>query len=544
MGNLKVGARLGLAFTLLLALMLVAVGLALVGMRGAQDQLDRLERETLAMVDAATSMRIAQSDEGVAIRDFVSLPDVESQRRALLALKASAAGYAEASAQLERIATAMQNADIAAQVAKLKRASAQVAARMREAVDLSEVAEYQQAQNLVYNDIRPMQAAIASGLQGLVVRSTTLARERADAARLQSSRSEQRLAAAVVAALLIGLAATIVITRGIVRPLLSAVNAAERVAEGDLSVLQLEKRGDETGRVLDALGGMQQRLNVLVRAIRDGADAVSNASDRIAVGNTDLAVRTEEQAASLEETAASVEQLTATVQQNSSNAHRASELAARAAQLAVGGGEAVQGVVQRMQGIQTSSRKVSDIVGLMDEMAFQTNLLALNAAVEAARAGDQGRGFGVIAAQVRVLAQRSADAAKEIRGLVADAVGQSDQGGKAATQAGDTIAQVVQVAQEVAQVVTEIARASEEQRTGIEQVNGTIAQLDGVTQSNNTLVQDINGLTETLLTEARGLVAAASRFTLDGEADATPPRAAPGAFAEPATLEWQPLRPA
>jgi methyl-accepting chemotaxis protein len=540
MSNLKVGARLALAFALLLALMLAAVGFALMGMREAQSQLDRLEHETVALIDAAHAMRIAQVEEGVAIRDFVSLPDVESQRRALQALKVSRAGYAEAAAALEKIATAMHNADIAARVAALKRSGEEVGSRMRDAVALSEAAEYPQAQAVVYNDVRPLQASIAAGLRGLVIRSTTLAHDQAEAARQQAARSEVRLAAAVLAALLIGVVATFLITRGIARPLQSAVDAAERVAEGDLRVLHVRKRRDEAGRVLAALGGMQARLNLLVRAIRDGADAVSHASDQIAEGNTDLAARTEEQAASIEETAASMEELTATVQQNSAHASHASELAARAAQLAVGGGEAVHGGVRGMQDIQKSSRKVSEIVGLMDEMAFQTNLLALNAAVEAARAGEQGRGFGVIAAQVRALAQRSAEAAKEIRGLVAEAVRQSDHGARAATQAGETIAKVVDVAQEVAQVVTEIARASEEQRMGIEQVSGTIAQLDGVTQSNNALVQDINGLTEGLLAQARELVAATSRFTLDGEAAAGATRAPRESYTEPATLEWQP----
>lgn len=520
MRNWKVGVRLGLAFGLLLALMLVAVGVAFVGIRGAQEQASRLERESVALLDAANAMRVAQLGEAVAIRDFVSMADVASQKKALAALRASEKAYAEAAAELERVAVETGSSAIAAEVKKVKAGSTQLTAKLQQALDLSDSAEYQQAQTLVYAEVRPLQAAIGATLQDLTQHARKLAVERAQEARAQASSSQRRLVAAVVAGLLVGVLATLAITRSIVRPLHSAVRAAERVADGDLTALHVEARGDETGRVLAALASMQQRLHALVRAIREGADSVSRASEQIAGGNTDLAARTEEQAASLEETAASVEELTASVKQNSEYAGKASELAQRAAELAVGGGQAVGGVVDSMQGIQRSSRKVSDIVGLMDDLAFQTNLLALNAAVEAARAGEQGRGFAVVAAQVRVLAQRSAEASKDIKQLVTDAVTQANNGATAAGRAGETMDKVVRVAKEVAEVVAQIARATDEQRTGIEQVNGTIAQLEGVTQSNSGLVQEISSLTESLLAQARDQVAAASRFRLDDDAPA------------------------
>lgn len=527
MRNWKVGVRLGLAFGLLLALMLVAVGVALAGIRGAEEQASRLERESVALLDAANAMRVAQLGEAVAIRDFVSMADVASQKKALAALKASDKAYAQAAAELERIAAETGSGAIAAEVQKLKGGSTQLTAKMQQVLDLSDSAEYQQAQTLVYAEVRPLQAAIGATLHDLTQYARKLAVERAQEARAQALSSQQRLIASVVAALLVGVLATLAITRSIVRPLHSAVRAAERVADGDLTALHVEARGDETGRVLAALASMQQRLHALVRAIREGADSVSHASEQIAAGNTDLAARTEEQAASLEETAASIEELTASVKQNSEYAGKASELAQRAAELAVGGGQAVGGVVDSMQGIQRSSRKVSDIVGLMDDLAFQTNLLALNAAVEAARAGEQGRGFAVVAAQVRVLAQRSAEASKDIKQLVTDAVTQANNGATAAGRAGETMDKVVRVAKEVAEVVAQIARATDEQRTGIEQVNGTVAQLEGVTQSNSGLVQEISSLTESLLAQAREQVAAASRFRLD---DGAPDAAAVPSF--------------
>ena len=538
MRNWKVGARLALASGLLLCLMLVAVGVAFVGLRGAAAQAEQLERENVALLNAANAMRVAQLNGAVAIRDFVSLPDVESQKHALRALKDSEKRFKDAADELRGIVTAMRFTEVSAEVEKLGRSSGQVEAKMLQAIELSESAEYQQAQALVYGEVRPLQAAIGSALQQLVARSNALARERAQEAGRAASRSKEQLVGVVLAAVVLGILSTLLITRGIVAPLRTAVEVAERVADGDLTAPAMDLRRDETGRVLAALASMQLRLHALVQALRQGAQAVSQASERISEGNSDLAARTEEQAAALEETAASVEELTAGVKQNTESAGHASELAATAAQLAVESGEAVQGVNASMEGIQRSSRKVSDIVGLMDEMAFQTNLLALNAAVEAARAGEHGRGFGVVAAQVRVLAQRSAEASRDIRKLVADAVGQANQGAQAAGRAGETMQKVVQVAREVANVVATIARAAEEQRSGIEQVNTTIAQLEGVTQSNTGLVQEISTLTEGLLAQARDLVDAASRFKLDA---ATQARAVAAEDARaPVAVGWMP----
>jgi methyl-accepting chemotaxis protein len=515
MRNLKVGTRLGLAFALLLVLMLLAVGVALLGIRGAEEHTGRLERENVGLLNAASAMRVAQLNEAVAIRDFVSLPDVDSQRAALRSLQAGEKGYAQATADLRALAATMRDGTaLVEQVTRLQKASTQVSAKLHEALDLSDSAEYQQAQNLVYRELRPLQASIARELQALVARSNSLAQDRARSARQQAQASELRLAVVLALAIALGVTATLLITRGIVRPLQSAVEAAERVAQGDLTGARVPGSRDETGRVLLALADMQQRLNTLVWRIRHGADSVARSSEQIAGGNTNLAARTEEQAAALEETAASIEELTASVKQTSENAGKGRELARVAAELAGGGGQAVADVVASMAGIQQSSRKVSDIVGMMDELAFQTNLLALNAAVEAARAGEQGRGFAVVAAQVRVLAQRSAAASKDIRVLASESVGQADAGAKAAQRAGETMDKVVRVAKDVAQVVADIAGASAEQRSGIEQVNTTVGQLDAATQSNASLVQEISGLTESLLAGARELIEATSRFRL------------------------------
>jgi methyl-accepting chemotaxis protein len=544
MGHLKVGVRLALGFGLLLALMVGAVLVAFLGIEAVEDEAIRLERENVALLRAASAMQVAQLGEGLAVRDFVGMADVESQRAAMRSLQAGEKAYAQALEDLQRIAAgSAQRDELLARTSKLAGGSKQVAAKIHEALDLVDSAEYQQAQSVVYREVRPLQAGIATELRELAERSQELAQQRAQGVGEQAKATEIRLGLVLAVAVALGALATLLITRGIVRPLASAVRVAERVADGDLTRVQERAGRDETGRVLAALHGMQHSLNLLVRTVRVGSEGVEQASERIALGNSDLAARTEEQAAALEETAASVEELTASVKLNAEHALRGSALAREAAHLAGTGGTAVTDVMGSMAGIQKSARRVSDIVGLMDEIAFQTNLLALNAAVEAARAGDQGRGFAVVAAQVRVLAQRSAEAAQDIKQLAKEAVGQADTGARAAERAGQTMEKVVRVAGEVAQVVTEIARASEEQRSGIEQVNTTVAQLDTATQSNAGLVQEIQTLTDSLLAGARELVAGTNQFRLD--ADEEPVRfAARTADAPLAAVGWHETRPA
>ena len=518
MRNMKVAVRLALAFIVLLVLSLANMGVAFHGLREVERHASELERENIALLNTAATMRAAQLAEAVAIRDFVGQTDSDRQAVAFKALQAGERAYTEAAAKLLRLAEGEQaDRRIRALALKLKGAHAPISVKLREAMELSDQAEYAPAQAIVYNEVRPLQAAIGADLESLVEITTALARDRAEAGRQQAASTELRFIVFIALGIALGFAATWIITRGIVRPLHFAARTAERVAEGDLRQTVTRTYGDETGRVLMALGSMQGRLNSLVRAIRDGAGRVGSESDRISAGNTELAARTEQQAASLEETAASVEELTAIVKQNSEGAGKASALAHEASTLAHDSSQKVEGVVRTMEGIHQSSRKVADIVGVIDEIAFKTNLLALNAAVEAARAGEHGRGFAVVAAEVRLLAQRSAEASKDIKQLVGAAVDQVRQGSQAATQAGDSMARVVAVAHEVARLVSDIALASNEQRAGIEQVNTTISQMDSATQSNAALVQEINGTIESLLAQAGELMAATSRFRLDDE---------------------------
>jgi methyl-accepting chemotaxis protein len=344
------------------------------------------------------------------------------------------------------------------------------------------------------------------------------------------------LLAVSAAGVALAIVLSILLMRSITRPIEEAVQAAERVARGDLSVDVQARTRDEMGQLLGALADMTVRLRELVSRVAGGARTVADTSSQIAQGNVDLSQRTEEQAGTLEETASSMEELTSTVAQNANNAREASALAVTASDVARKGGEVVGQVVSTMNGISESSRKISDIIGVIDGIAFQTNILALNAAVEAARAGEQGRGFAVVATEVRNLAQRSAQAAKEIKTLIGDSVSQVEAGTRLVDAAGRTMDDIVSSVKKVSDLVTEIAAASQEQSSGIEQVNQAITQMDQVVQQNATLVEEATAATESLKGQSEELLALVSSFRL-GDAAAA---AAPSMPAQRSTAPAQP----
>ena len=299
-----------------------------------------------------------------------------------------------------------------------------------------------------------------------------------------------------------------------------AADVVRQVAEGDLSA-QVQIRSGDTTSLLASLKGMVSRLSELVGEVRNTTESITTASQEIAQGNADLSQRTEEQASSLEETASSMEELTSTVKQNAENAKQANQLAANASDIAVKGGQAVGEVVHTMASISASSKKIVDIISVIEGIAFQTNILALNAAVEAARAGEQGRGFAVVAAEVRNLAQRSAAAAKEITALIGDSVDKVDIGSKQVDQAGATMNEIVTAVKRVTDIMAEIAAASNEQSAGIEQVNQAIIQMDEVTQQNAALVEEAAAAAEAMQEQAGTLMEAVSVFKLDGGSENT-----------------------
>ena len=313
---------------------------------------------------------------------------------------------------------------------------------------------------------------------------------------------------------MLSLIGAFVITRSITTPMNSAIHAAWRIAEGDLTV-QLSAEGkDKTAQLLAGLSNMNANLTGIVGGVRQNAEGVATASAQIAQGNNDLSARTEQQAAALEETAASMEQLSSTVKQNADNAKQANQLALSASTVAIKGGDVVGEVVTTMKGINDSSKKIADIISVIDGIAFQTNILALNAAVEAARAGEQGRGFAVVASEVRSLAGRSADAAKEIKGLINASVERVEQGTALVGQAGATMAEVVSSIRRVTDIMGEISAASVEQSAGVSQVGEAVTQMDQATQQNAALVEESAAAAESLKGQAQQLVQAVAVFKL------------------------------
>jgi len=321
-----------------------------------------------------------------------------------------------------------------------------------------------------------------------------------------------------IAAVLAGAGFAWWIGRRISAPLDAAVNVAQTVARGDLTSRIVAQGSNETGALMGALRDMNANLVDIVSQVRVGTGTIAEAADQISAGNLELSSRTEQQASSLEETASSMEELTSTVRQNADNAREANALAQTASQVAGRGGETVGRVVQTMDAITESSKKIVDIIGVIDGIAFQTNILALNAAVEAARAGEQGRGFAVVASEVRNLAQRSAGAAKEIKELIGNSVDKVEEGSRLVSDAGTTMQEIVDSIGRVTAIMSQIAMASAEQSSGIEQVNQAVAQMDQVTQQNAALVEEAAAASDAMREQAQALSALVSTFRFEERA--------------------------
>ena len=415
--------------------------------------------------------------------------------------------------------------------ARFATVEAEYVATMRQALEMA-AAEPLAQRSATLTQLLDKTRLHADELDGMLDKLSTQKEERARAAAAQASSvyatSRSFMIALVLGSVAAGLALGALITRALTRQLggepAYAVQIAGAIAEGDLTV-DIRTASHDSSSLLFAMKTMRDKLVGIVSQVRSGTDTINTASGEIAQGNLDLSSRTEEQASSLEETASSMEQLTSAVRQNADNARQANVLAGAASDVAGKGGAAVGQVVQTMESINASSRKIVDIISVIDGIAFQTNILALNAAVEAARAGEEGRGFAVVASEVRSLAQRSASAAKEIKTLIGDSVDQVEAGAKLVHDAGKTMDEVVASVRQVADIMQEITAASAEQSAGIEQVNQAVLQMDQVTQQNAALVEEAAAAAESLQGQAQTLTELVGVFRLHAQAEhmAVPP---------------------
>ena len=522
--DVKIGTRLAVAFGGLLLILVLMVLLAIVlNYRNKAALMEGLAQATTKSAHVAT-MKSAMLETGIAMRNIGLQSDVALMQKEEAKVKAQNKRYEDERAKLQSSGLDEQEKKALADIAALDK---DVEAAFKEAIGQVLAFNSEGAAKVIASRIDPLNQQALVSLNKLV----EMQQQSAQALLDNSVKGDQRLVVILLslgaAAVALGVIGALVITRSITVPLMGAVDVAKKVAGGELTSHVDVEGSDETSELLHALKDMNESLVSTVTEVRAGTETITVASQQIAAGNADLSSRTESQASSLEQTASSMEELTSTVKQNADNARQANQLAVSASSVAEKGGMVVSQVVDTMGSIKESSRKIVDIIGVIDGIAFQTNILALNAAVEAARAGEQGRGFAVVASEVRNLAQRSAGAAKEIKALIGDSVDKVDAGGKLVDEAGQTMGLIVTSIRQVADIMGEITAATQEQSNGIEEVNTAITQMDEMTQQNAALVEQAAAAAESMQEQAQKLAAAVSIFKLDGDHQAARRIAAP-----------------
>ncbi|WP_432241529.1 methyl-accepting chemotaxis protein [Herbaspirillum robiniae] len=520
--NTKIGIRLAIGFAVMVVLLVCVGGLGLSRMAELNRQMDGVTNNLYPKTVLANDVVLQENVILRSTRNLLLLNDPERLKQQQDIIAASIKKIGEDMQQLDKTITSTRGRELFGQIQTARTA---YIASSEKTVQLLKDNKREEAIAAMYAPSEQnLRQAYLDKVGELVRYQDQLMREASDAVHAQYQEARNLTLGLAGLAILFAVAVAWQLTRSITLPLNHAVRLARTVADGDLtSRIEVTSR-DETGQLLGALQTMNGNLQKIVTQVRQATDTINTASGEIATGNLDLSSRTEEQASSLEETASAMEELTSTVRQNADNALQANQLAASASEVALQGGSVVGEVVQTMGSINESSRKIVDIIGVIDGIAFQTNILALNAAVEAARAGEQGRGFAVVASEVRSLAQRSATAAKEIKELIADSVEKVGNGSKLVEQAGVTMGEVVNSVQRVTDVVAEISSASKEQSNGIEQVNHAISQMDQTTQQNAALVEQAAAAAQALQEQASRLTSVVSVFRIDGM-EAAPVRA-------------------
>ncbi|MFC7517733.1 methyl-accepting chemotaxis protein [Herbaspirillum sp. GCM10030257] len=506
----KIGARLGLGFGFVLILTAIMSVAGVWRLNAAEAATDRLVEASEKQVLAEEWLRGIANN---AIRTS-AIGKVAGEDDVKLLEKQMAEQSAEISAlqkKIEPLATSPEEKQLMSKVAETRALYRDI---RQQVMKLKADEQAPQAKELSDSKMLPAMTAYVAAVQAFRDQQNTRFDQIHEELDAIYTASRILLIVLGVLSLVIGAFFAAILSRGITKPLSEAVQLARSVAQGDLTVRLEARSHDETGELVRALGEMRDSLLRTVQEIRSGTSAMTVASGEIAAGNLDLSTRTEQQASSLEETASAMEQLTSAVRNNTDNARQADHLAVSASAIASKGGVAVRDVVGKMEAINASSRKIVDIIAVIDGIAFQTNILALNAAVEAARAGEQGRGFAVVASEVRQLAQRSAAAAKDIKALITESAEDVQAGTRMVSDAGTTMAEIVNGVQRVADIMKEILAASEEQSSGIEEVNRAITQMDQVTQQNAALVEEAAAAADSMQNQATKLAEMVSFFKL------------------------------
>ncbi len=518
LANAKVGVRLAFAFSLILLITLVIAGIGVWRLQELADTTHQLTTTDNERLRAAVKWHNAVEENWLRAQTAL----LDANRDNIKTWQEDIKKTSESAESARQVIVELLTAGEGINLLKEVDAAREAYRTAREELLERRKAQEDIADALVHN-LKPKAQTYIAALARMEERQSVLYEQTRHEAAEKAAQGRMILIVGAVLALLLGIFLSYVLTRSITVPLQLAAQRAGQIAEGDLTQPIVVHGRDEAARLLDTLQHMQDNLAQLVSGVRANAESVAIASAEISQGNNNLSARTEQQASALEETAASMEELGSTVRQNADNARQANHLAMNASSVAMQGGQVVAEVVDTMKGINDSSRKIADIIGVIDGIAFQTNILALNAAVEAARAGEQGRGFAVVAGEVRSLAQRSAEAAKEIKALITASVERVEQGTHLVDKAGETMTEVVTAIRRVTDIMGEISAASSEQSAGVSQVGEAITQMDHATQQNAALVEESAAAADSLKTQAAQLVQAVAVFRLAQEHEQTPP---------------------